>query len=245
MDLCEFNTESYGKPRHFWEQAKGYAVTRLLGDRNWQRALEIGCGDCAMLRELANRHPGCQFYGVDTAFTPELIAFFTTRPDFPRNITLSAEIPAGMTFDALFLFDVLEHIEDEKTFLRRILDLLTAGATVAVTVPAWQSLFSEHDRFLHHFRRYRRGQLVKVLTATGLEVKDSGHLFTSLLPFRVAQKWLQNKPESDATPKLQQTGHLNPLWAAILKTDVALGLMLHQLKLNLPGLSCFAICRKP
>lgn len=245
MDLCEFDAESYGKPRHFWEQAKRYAVTRLLGDHDWQRALEIGCGDCAMLTELARRHPECRFYGADTAFTPKLIEFFTTRPDFPRNITLSVEVPAGMTFDALFLFDVLEHIEDEKTFLGQMLGLLTPGATVAVTVPAWQSLFSEHDRFLQHFRRYRRGQLVKVLTASGLQVTDSGYLFSSLLPFRLMQKWLGGKPKNGATPQLQQTGPLNPVWAAILKTDVASGLLLHQLKLNLPGLSCFAICRKP
>lgn len=245
MDLCEFNIETYGKPRHFWEQAKRYAITRLLGDRRWQRSLEIGCGDCAVLTELARRRPECQFYGVDTAFTPELIEFFTTRPDFPANIALSAQIPAKMTFDALFLFDVLEHIEDEKTFLNQLLDLLAPGATVAVTVPAWQSLFSDHDRFLRHFRRYRREQLIKVLQGSGLQVTDSGYLFPSLLPFRILQKWLGAGQKHAAPPQLQQIGRLNPIWAAILKSDVALGLLLHQLKLNLPGLSCFAVCRKP
>jgi len=246
MDLCEFKVENYGQPRHFWEQAKLCAITRLLDDGGrWQQVLEIGCGDGAVLFALAKRYPRCRFWGVDNAFTPELLDFFTRQPDYPPNLELSAEIPGGTVFDALLLFDVLEHIDDDQAFLAQMLPLLRPGATVAVTVPAFQSLFSEHDRFLRHFRRYRKSQLTKLLQKAGLQTVNSGYLFSSLLPLRTLQKWTEKFRKKTGKVQLQKIGTLNPVWAMLLKLDVRFGLFVHQFNLNLPGLSCFAICKKP
>ena len=50
-----------------------------------------------------------------------------------------------------------------------------------ISAPAFQGLFSDHDRALHHFRRYSRQQISDVALASGLKVQASGYWFSSLL----------------------------------------------------------------
>ena len=44
------------------------------------------------------------------------------------------------------------------------------------------SLWSEHDVFLGHFRRYRRQEVISLAERMGLEVQSSHYLFSSFLP---------------------------------------------------------------
>ena len=44
------------------------------------------------------------------------------------------------------------------------------------------SLWSSHDVYLGHFRRYRRSELEKVVASAGLKIESSHYLFSSLLP---------------------------------------------------------------
>ena len=57
-------------------------------------------------------------------------------------------------YDLVVFLDVLEHVKDYETFLLDIKSLLEKDGIAILSVPAYQSLFSEHDRNLHHFRRY-------------------------------------------------------------------------------------------
>ncbi len=57
------------------------------------------------------------------------------------------------------MLDVIEHVEDDVGFVRDVVDgSLAPGGWVLVSVPAYQSLFSSHDRALKHFRRYAPGR---------------------------------------------------------------------------------------
>ncbi len=55
-----------------------------------------------------------------------------------------------------------------------------------VLVPAFRSMFSEHDRFLGHFRRYRVAELGQLALAAGIRKRGAGYLFPSLLAVRSA-----------------------------------------------------------
>ena len=54
------------------------------------------------------------------------------------------------------LFDVLEHIENDKEFLSKLLNKLKKGARIYITVPAHNFLWSEIDRHGGHFRRHNK-----------------------------------------------------------------------------------------
>ena len=62
-------------------------------------------------------------------------------------------------FDLVCAFDVVEHVDQDGTAARELSRVCRSGGTVAITVPAFQSLWSHHDDINHHFRRYRSRQL--------------------------------------------------------------------------------------
>lgn len=67
------------------------------------------------------------------------------------------------------LFDVIEHIEDDKAFLLSLREALTPEGVLAITVPAFQFLWNEHDVVHQHFRRYNKRSLFRLLSDTGYE----------------------------------------------------------------------------
>ena len=57
-------------------------------------------------------------------------------------------------WDVICACDVIEHIEEDAAAVRWIFDRLRPGGLFLATVPAFQWLFSDHDRALGHYRRY-------------------------------------------------------------------------------------------
>ena len=56
------------------------------------------------------------------------------------------------------MLDVIEHVEDDRGFVDATVgDLLSEGGIVLVSVPAYDALFSSHDRALRHTDDIRRG----------------------------------------------------------------------------------------
>lgn len=94
--------------------------------------------------------------------------------------------------DYLYSLNVLEHIEDDGAIVRAWFAKLKPGAPLLLYVPAFMVLYSEMDRRIGHFRRYRRLPLKRLLEDAGFQVHtavyvDSGGFFASLL-FKVIDK---------------------------------------------------------
>jgi 2-polyprenyl-3-methyl-5-hydroxy-6-metoxy-1,4-benzoquinol methylase len=81
------------------------------------------------------------------------------------------------------MLDVLEHIKEPVSFLKDLKKniSLSPDSHVIITVPAFQFLFSKHDRFLGHYRRYTEKMLTEQLAEAGFALVESGYFFTSLL----------------------------------------------------------------
>jgi 2-polyprenyl-3-methyl-5-hydroxy-6-metoxy-1,4-benzoquinol methylase len=91
-------------------------------------------------------------------------------------------------FDLICLFDVLEHIDDDRSALAALASLLKPGGSLLISVPAYQWLWGPHDESLHHKRRYRQGDLVRLCGETGLEVVRSTYFNSLLLPVAMAAR---------------------------------------------------------
>jgi SAM-dependent methyltransferase len=81
----------------------------------------------------------------------------------------SPESLSGEQFDFIFSFNVLEHIEDDKTAVITWSKWLKPDGLLLIYVPAFQQLFSSMDRKVGHFRRYRRETLTQVVVDAGLK----------------------------------------------------------------------------
>jgi SAM-dependent methyltransferase len=79
------------------------------------------------------------------------------------------EIP-DETFDWVYAFNVLEHIEDDEQALVEWSAKLKTGAEsrLLIYVPAFKILFSSMDHQVGHFRRYRRKDLTAKVRQAGL-----------------------------------------------------------------------------
>ena len=83
---------------------------------------------------------------------------------------------------AIGLFDVLEHVEDDRDFLRHIARTLVPGGLLYLTVPCGGWLWSEEDSRAGHFRRYSIRGLCGRLRQAGLRVAFASHCFSFLVP---------------------------------------------------------------
>jgi len=247
MDLRE--TDQATDRRHPWELSRIRALRAIA--RNWDvvasevKVLDTGCGDGFIIDELC-AGSGAVIDAVDIHLTADQArSFAAMRPgvQFHHDHT---SLP-GNSYGLLTMFDVLEHVPDDVTFLREILSRFARpGAVFFCTVPAFQCLFSAHDQFLGHQRRYTQDGLHHVLARAGLRIRASGYLFASLLPVRalvaLAEKVLGVAETRPGIGQWQGGRLLTSLLTGALDIDNALLLGLNRVGITIPGLTVWAVC---
>lgn len=140
-------------------------------------------------------------------------------------------------YDAVCLFDVLEHLDDDIEGLKSITNVLRPGGRVLMTVPAYPWLWSTHDQQLHHRRRYTARTLTSACASAGLDVTELSHFNTLLFPLALVQRVLSKTTgSSPAGTRTPHPGLNNVLRAIFASEKWLLG------KVALPfGLSLFAV----
>jgi SAM-dependent methyltransferase len=239
MDLKE---KTLNTNRHPWELSRAQCIFNLIRKRQLKRFADIGAGDRFFARKLLTIDSAA-VYAVDSEYDDEMICV-----DGVNCLNNISKLPAK-SFDSLVLMDVLEHIEDDDIFLKEALDKLVIDGTLFITVPAMQFLFSSHDRFLNHYRRYSRARLLALLNKNGLEIERCFYFYTGLFFFR-----LISLIKDRLMPKKEQVGigawsfpEKNLFTQCIIRflnMDFFINRLLGKCHIYLPGLSVVAICRK-
>jgi SAM-dependent methyltransferase len=142
------------------------------------RMAELGCGSGGMLEALARFGTAV---GVET--DAALRARAQERGLDVRVGALPDAIPLHPgRWDAVCLFDVLEHVDDEAGALAACRRLLVPGGRLFVTVPAYAWLWSRHDELLGHRRRYTARGLRQVAERAGFTMERLTYFNTILAP---------------------------------------------------------------
>ena len=100
---------------------------------------------------------------------------------------------AQETFDCILYIDVIEHIKDDHAELERAKNLLKPGGYLIILVPALESLYSEFDKTIGHFRRYDKKQLAKEVGQDLIKEKLM-YLDTLGMLASKANKWILKQP---------------------------------------------------
>jgi SAM-dependent methyltransferase len=257
LDLVE--AKKLVENRHPWELARAAFFNRVilgfLESSRPVRVLDVGCGDGWFSRQLLPRLPASStLVGWDTALDDDLLDVFSA--DLPTGMTLTKVEPAG-TFDLILCMDVLEHVPDDLALLVDLKErYLDVGGYFLMSVPAWDTLFSKHDLALRHYRRYTPRQGLKLMQAGGLSVLRKGGLFHGLAAVRALQvaRWGRAQPLEDPAsyPNAEDAVGLGAwkapapitrLIAAILKGEGWCSGAASRARLELPGLTWWALCR--
>lgn len=148
--------------------------------------LEIGAGSGHAIEKLSKYGP---VDAIDVA--PESWPLIQQKP--VRNLYTSA-IPNDKieeNYSAIVGLEVLEHIKDDKLALQWLVDHLMPGGLLLLSVPAYSWLWGPHDIANHHFRRYTRSRLLKLLPSN-LELVRSGYFMTALFPLAAIARLCYN-----------------------------------------------------
>jgi SAM-dependent methyltransferase len=247
LDLSEVRSGTIA--RHPWELARTRAILQILRRRgSFGAVLDYGCGDGFTGREVQKAFSAAQLVGVDTELPPSSCGVQHV-PEGSHELARDESTLGDRKFDLLLLCDVIEHVADDRELMRGIAERrLGPGALVLVTVPAFQALFSEHDRALRHHRRYSLQSLQSAVRESGFELIESGYLFFSLLLPRLLSKATESVRrrgvEAEHGIGSWQGGPSATRWLArALALDNALLLGARRLGLVIPGLSIWALCK--
>lgn len=187
-DPADFARLAAVEEQHCWFRARS-RVIRTLFERHVGRAarvIEVGAGTGTVAAALA-----------DAGYRIAVADVFPAALDFCRRRGLAERYrfdlrrpPFKDEFDAVGLFDVLEHLDDDRAALAGARLMLREGGRVVLTVPARPRLWSASDVAARHKRRYRPDGLRACLEAEGFEVIALQGFFLSLVPILVLRRLL-------------------------------------------------------
>ncbi|EJL6471121.1 methyltransferase domain-containing protein, partial [Vibrio cholerae] len=78
------------------------------------------------------------------------------------------------------LFDVIEHIKEDKDFLCKISEMMEDNGLLFITVPAYDQLWSHEDVIAGHYRRYNRKKIESLLIQSGYHIEYFSYFFEFL-----------------------------------------------------------------
>jgi SAM-dependent methyltransferase len=112
------------------------------------------------------------------------------------------DVPMNVTDGLFIMMDVLEHLPDDLAMLQRVKAAATGDNNhFFITVPAFQSLWSGHDVFLEHYRRYQIPMLRDVLQKAHFRQINNYYLYGGMFPLVWTVRQLNNwrKPQEAAS----------------------------------------------
>ena len=149
------------------------AIARLLVSLGLHgRLVDIGCGEGDLLLDLHRHFPNVELLGVDISQEGiERAKALVPDARFLRADLLSPS-PEFLEYARFASFgvcsEVLEHLDDPASFLRRARTLLVPGSPIVITVPAGPR--STFDRYIGHRRHFTKARLGNIVEGAGLEV---------------------------------------------------------------------------
>lgn len=183
MDLKEL--ESGVDPKtHWYYQSKKVPLFRYFKNlvKEQQKKLTVidfGSGSGFFAYELYEAFPEDieKVLLVDIGYTEEEMV--KTSKDMVQKLRY---IPEGIDDCIVIMMDVLEHIEDDYAILKEIKSKVGNNSFYFITVPAFMSVWSSHDVYLGHYRRYTIPMLSKLLNTNSCRIDSSYYLYGSIFP---------------------------------------------------------------
>jgi SAM-dependent methyltransferase len=240
-----FPAEYYeiGGDDHFWMQWRLAVALRLVVASGLSldhplRVLDIG-GGAGRFRDQVE---GATQWRVDMTDL-HLPALRRARP--ARGRTLHYDVtqadPALLgSYDAAFLFDVIEHVPSPGPLLRAAFAHLGPGGLLFLNVPALQAFFSAYDVVQGHVRRYSPATLAAELDGLPCQPGPVSYWGFGLVPLLGLRRLLVGRKPGPRTYRVgcQPSPLANQALKALMKVELSV--------LGRPplGTSVMAVARK-
>ena len=82
------------------------------------------------------------------------------------------------SWDYIYSLNVLEHIEDHQEISHKLIKALKPGGKLLIFVPAFNLLFSDLDKKVGHFRRYKKEDLKALFNKPEVKIQKINYFDT-------------------------------------------------------------------
>lgn len=186
FDPGEFALREALESTHWWHVHRRTLIARFLERTlgRGARALELGCGTGSVATYLNERgwhvdYADVHREGLEAAARRVERTLGDAGARRYVRLDVTSQFPTG-DYDAVLLFDVLEHLPDDRATLAHVRSHLRAGATLAFSVPAFRFLWSPWDDLQRHKRRYTRPAARALAEGAGFRVERLTYFFFPL-----------------------------------------------------------------
>jgi SAM-dependent methyltransferase len=236
MDLKE--TDILGKDidNHWYYKSKAKALLQLISG-NIASVMDVGAGSGFFSKYLLINTSVQEAWCVDISYKEDSDAVEQDKPiHYRRSID-------PMNVDLVILMDVLEHVDDDVALLQEYVAKVPLGTRFLISVPAFEFLWSDHDVFLEHKRRYTLTQMESVVKSAGLTVTHGAYYFGAVFPIAAGIRLLQNLFRKKAShPKSQLKRH-HPIINSLL-TVICYSELILMRRNRVAGLTVFCLAEK-
>jgi len=238
MDLKEEEILGDQVDAHWYYKAKAAALLKDCAGLNPISILDIGAGSGFFSHQLLAHTTAARATCVDIGYAQDRDELCAGKPlHFRRAI-------AASDADLVLAMDVIEHVGDDASLMRPYVERVPAGARFVFSVPAFGFLWSGHDVFLGHHRRYTLAELERSIATFGLVLDWSHYYYGLVFPLAVATRVLERvKPGQGSEPKSQLRRHGTVVNATLSALCAVERPFMRANKLG--GLTVFAGCHKP
>ena len=187
MDVKEESILGPDIGTHWYYVSKGRTLRRLLERFPADEVLDVGAGSGVFSRQLLDAGICRSAVCVDTAYETEFSEIYNGKEiRFRRSI-------GKVSQKLLLMIDVLEHVDDDVALLRHYSESMPRDGHVLISVPAFEFLWSGHDIFLGHRRRYTLRHLERVARAADLRPLHTRYFFASIFPAACVMRLLDRR----------------------------------------------------
>lgn len=214
-------------------------ITKVTDLKEGSDFLDAGCGTGAFAKMIASKY---NLIGLDTS---EIALDYCRKRGLTNlyNCTLQ-DFPADQwNIKALTMLDVIEHIKEDQEVVNHAFNILPRDGYFITTVPAYQWLWSQHDVWHMHYRRYNMNNFTNLHIKAGFKIVYKTYFNSFLLIPAILKRYIDNirKSKSVGVDNLSNTPTiLNSFFKSIFGIEKYL-----LPKINFPfGLSILVISKK-
>ena len=201
MDLKEEQVLGEAIHRHWYYLAKARLLAASVGRVG--TVLDVGAGSGFFSRWLLRNGLAQKAICVDPFYESERDEVEAGRPiQFRRSIETGEA-------DLLLMMDVLEHVEDDRALLGQYLPHLRPGGRCFVTVPAFKFLWSAHDDFLEHKRRYTLAEAERLAHDVGAQDVRGHYYYGAVFPIAAGVRLMRRGRPAEGSDLQKHSAPVN------------------------------------
>lgn len=171
---------------------KFFVRTKIMNDliKDFDgKLLDVGCGEGNHL-DLLIKQFGFKFNYTGIDLSEKGIMFARKKLGNKAKLIQGSIYDLQEEYDVIVCGEVIEHIKEDKKFIKRICSLLKPNGILVLSTPLNKSLWTNVDVHAGHYRRYEKEELIEKITDSNFFIKE--HIIWGFPLAKTFQKLISN-----------------------------------------------------